>query len=193
MIFRRTGLATTSSGAAAAGVSDIGLGHNGPDAISGYMWDYGSDNAQVPHRRWLLYPQTEVMGTGDVPAQGSYLAADATWVIDSNCERTSAFDGISPFVAWPPPGFVPYAGSLPAMVLWIVERFAWVLRLSPCRATEFRWMLSCSSSALAPARTHSCGIPEILILRVDGTVIPIQWRRYGLFRDGQYRRNEFVV
>ena len=102
----------TSSGAAAAMVSDIALGTDGPDAITGYMWDYGSENTQVPHRRWLLYPQTQVMGTGDVPAQGNYLAADATWVIDSNVNGprpTTTY----PFVAWPPPGFVPYSVVYP--------------------------------------------------------------------------------
>jgi hypothetical protein len=95
------------SGTNAAAVSDLALGLNGPDAITGYMWDYGSENAQVPHRRWLIYPQTQVMATGDVPAEGKNLAANATWVEDANVHGDrppTAF----PFVAWPPPGYVPY-------------------------------------------------------------------------------------
>ena len=41
-----------------------------PDAIDEYMRDPGDNNNIVPHRRWLLYPQTVHMGSGDVPADG---------------------------------------------------------------------------------------------------------------------------
>jgi hypothetical protein len=46
------------------------------------------------------------MGTGDIPAQGNYLAANATWVFDDN------YGGLrpatrTPYVAWPPAGYVP--------------------------------------------------------------------------------------
>jgi len=96
----------------AAGDSNLALGVDGADAITSYMWDYGAYNAQVGHRRWLLYPQTQVMATGDIPAQGSYAAANATWIYDAN------FGGprpatTAPYVAWPPPGFVPYPVVFP--------------------------------------------------------------------------------
>ena len=97
----------SSGGASAAQESNLALGINGPDAITGYMWDYGSGNGDVGHRRWLLYPQTQIMGTGDVPAQGNFAAANATWIVDDNYggERPAT---TYPFVAWPPPGYAPY-------------------------------------------------------------------------------------
>jgi hypothetical protein len=95
-------------GAAAAAVSNLALGTSGTDSIEAYMLDAGS-NYRVGHRRWLLYPQTRVMGTGDIdPPDGSTeRRANANWVIDENlwAERPETRDG---FVAWPPPGFVPY-------------------------------------------------------------------------------------
>ncbi|NJN55944.1 MAG: hypothetical protein HC804_15070 [Anaerolineae bacterium] len=78
-----------------------------PEAIDGYFLDPGAGNYAVIHRRWLLYPQTREMGTGDVPKEGDYAAANALWVVDDN----HYFDNRPPtrndFVAWPPPGFVP--------------------------------------------------------------------------------------
>jgi hypothetical protein len=94
------------SGAAAASNSDLALGINGPDAITGYMMDSGAANFDVGHRRWLLYPQTQVMATGDVPAQGAYAAANATWVHDTNYGGPRPATTF-PFVAWPPPGYAP--------------------------------------------------------------------------------------
>ena len=43
-----------------------------PDAITGYIWDFGANNYEVGHRRWILYPQTQVMAAGDVPAEGGF-------------------------------------------------------------------------------------------------------------------------
>jgi hypothetical protein len=98
----------TSSGANAASNSNLALGFDGADAITGYIWDYGANNTEVGHRRWILYPQTKVMATGDVPPQGDFFAANATWVFDANMfgPRPSTSNA---FVAWPPPGFVPYS------------------------------------------------------------------------------------
>jgi hypothetical protein len=78
----------------------------GVDAIKGWMRDK-SDGA-VANRRWILYPQTEEMGTGNVPKKGDdndYGAA--LWVIDANegGPRPKTRDA---YVAWPPPGYVPY-------------------------------------------------------------------------------------
>ncbi len=97
----------TADGYEGAGKSNIALGNAGPDAVTAYMEDFGGGNAAVGHRRWILYPQTQVMGTGDVPAVSPYAAANALWVFDGN------FGGTRPatrtaFVAWPPPGHVPY-------------------------------------------------------------------------------------
>jgi hypothetical protein len=99
-------------GADAASNSNIALGVDGADSISGYMLDWGTNNFEVGHRRWLLYPQTQVMGTGDVPPVGTNMAANTTWVFDANyfgprpALRT-------PYIAWPPSGYVPYQTVYP--------------------------------------------------------------------------------
>jgi len=99
-------LCYSSDGAQGAGSSDLYLGVFGWNAISGYMRDPGGGNYFVGHRRWILYPQTQRMGTGDIP-NTQYPAANALWVFDSNTweTRPPTRDG---FVAWPPPGYVPY-------------------------------------------------------------------------------------
>jgi len=96
----------SSDGAQAAGSSDLYLGVYGPSAITGYMRDPGGGNYFAGHRRWILYPQTQEMGTGDIPPT-SYSPANALWVFDSNMwnPRPSTREE---FVAWPPPGYVPY-------------------------------------------------------------------------------------
>ena len=91
----------STDGAEAAASSNLALDINGWDAISLYMLDPGSGNTEVGHRRWILMPQTETMGTGDVPD------ANALWVITP--EYTNPLppsrDG---FVAWPNRGYNPY-------------------------------------------------------------------------------------
>lgn len=98
----------TASGAEAAGMSNLALGSAGPDSIRRYMDDTGSNNTAVGHRRWVLYPQTQLMGTGDVTdASNGGRDANTLWVQDGN------FFGARPavrddFVAWPPPGYISY-------------------------------------------------------------------------------------
>lgn len=104
----------SAAAAEAAYNSNLALGQSGPDAINGYIADHGDRNAVVGHRRWLLYPQTLQMGSGDVPGlpgSVSVRAANAIWVIDSTpggqygaprpATRTTA-------VTYPPAGYVPY-------------------------------------------------------------------------------------
>lgn len=97
----------TDAGAEAARNSNLCLEVNGWQAVNGYISDQGSNNGPVGHRRWLLYPQTQSMGTGDVPSSNGHPAANALWVFDGNIwgPRPATRDE---FVAWPPPGFVPY-------------------------------------------------------------------------------------
>jgi len=97
----------TAAGATAAANSNISLGTEGPAAIDGFIGDAGSNNTAIGHRRWLLYPQTKTMGTGNVDAVNGFYPADATWVLDGNygTTRPAVRDN---FVAWPPPGYVPY-------------------------------------------------------------------------------------
>ena len=101
--------------AEAAGKSNLGLGSSGTDAVSGgYMADGGANNAAVGHRRWVLYPQTRFMGTGDVrdTSGATTSSANALWVFDANVSsaRPAVRDD---FVAWPPKGFTPYPAVFP--------------------------------------------------------------------------------
>ena len=102
----------TANAAEAASKSNISLGNNGWDSIAAYMKDKGSSNAPVGHRRWILYPQTQTFGTGDVDATGGANSAyqgksNSLWVQDANIwsSRPTTRDG---YIAWPPPGYVPY-------------------------------------------------------------------------------------
>lgn len=97
----------TAGGAEAAGKSNLSLGNYGWNAVSGQVRDNGSNNTAVGHRRWILYPQTQTMGTGDIPSAASYSAANALWVFDDKY-GTSRPATREAYVAWPPPGHVPY-------------------------------------------------------------------------------------
>ncbi len=97
----------TADGAEAASKSNLSLGNAGYDAVFSQMRDDGSNNAPVGHRRWLLYPQTRQMGTGDVPATSTHNSANDIWVIDS-----ATFNNPRPltretFISWPPAGYTP--------------------------------------------------------------------------------------
>ena len=99
----------TADGSEAAGKSNLALGSAGPYAIKGYMDDTGANNTVVGHRRWIIYPQTKLMGTGDVTnaAKGGW-NANALWVQDGNFGGPRPAGVRDDFVAWPPPGYVPY-------------------------------------------------------------------------------------
>jgi len=109
-------LCYSPTGAWAAEKSNLHLGKFSMEAIDGYMEDRGSDNYFVPHRRWLLEPLTQMMGTGDIPPTGGFSAANALWVVGASGDRAGLRD---PYVAWPPPGFTPYALAFPR---WSVGR-----------------------------------------------------------------------
>ncbi len=97
-----------ADGGEAAGLSNLGLGIDGYDAITFLMEDSGANNTSVGHRRWIYYPQTQLMGTGDIVSSNSDSAsAHASIVQDQKIfsPRPVTRDG---FVSWPPPGFVPY-------------------------------------------------------------------------------------
>ena len=95
----------------AAGNSLLLLGATAWHAVDGYVEDRGAVNEFVPHRRMLLYPHTKTMGTGDIPRTADRWAANALWVLgEMSVERPETRDG---FVAWPPPGYVPYQVIFP--------------------------------------------------------------------------------
>jgi len=101
----------SSAGAAGAGGNQAG-GFNGADAITGYIWDFGGNNSEVGHRRWILFPSEQIMGTGDVPATNSYIAGNSTYVFDSSINDPRP-PTRQPYVSWPPEGFVPYQITYP--------------------------------------------------------------------------------
>lgn len=100
-------LCYTADGAEAAGSSNLYLGVYGPSAITGYVRDPGSGNYPVGHRRWVLYPQTQFMGTGDIPPT-TYPASNALWVFDLENMWGPRPASREEYVAWPPPGYSPY-------------------------------------------------------------------------------------
>jgi uncharacterized protein YkwD len=98
----------TEAGREGAGSSNLYLGVYGPNAIAGYIRDSGTNNRHVGHRRWILYPPTQFMGTGDIPARDGYWSSNALWVFDLDNMWGPRPKTREEFVAWPPPGYVPY-------------------------------------------------------------------------------------
>ncbi|MEE9426135.1 MAG: CAP domain-containing protein [Methylococcales bacterium] len=96
----------TTDGAEAASHSNLSLGNAGYDAVFSQMRDNGSNNAPVGHRRWLLFPQTQEMGTGSIPATNGHNSANDIWVIDSHLSDSRPITREA-FVSWPPAGYTP--------------------------------------------------------------------------------------
>lgn len=100
----------SDDGAQAAGRSNLSGSRIGWDAVTGYIADHGVSG--LGHRRWLLYPQTQAMGSGDIPSGDSF-GVNALFVIDDNYGGTRPATR-EPYVALPPPGYVPYPLVFPA-------------------------------------------------------------------------------
>ena len=98
----------SAEGAAAAGKSNLALGLSGIEAIDAYMQDFGAGNTKVGHRRTILYPQVQEMGTGDVPFGSGSWASNTLYVFDSHLwDARPDVREDRDFVAWPPAGYVP--------------------------------------------------------------------------------------
>lgn len=96
----------TSLGYQGSSSSNLAMGAYGAEAVSLYMDDSGVGS--LGHRRWVLYPQTQQMGTGDIAgSDGWQTVTNALKVFDSHIweARPATRDE---FVAWPPAGYVPY-------------------------------------------------------------------------------------
>ena len=80
----------------------------GIEAISGYMQDPGDHNVRVSHRRWILYPQTLEIGTGDARRADHRTYSNTLYVMDNNlwAARPEVREPRG-FVAWPAAGYVP--------------------------------------------------------------------------------------
>lgn len=93
----------SSEGKRAAGRSNLALGVAGLRAVDLYMDDFGTFNAAVGHRRWILYPPQTTMASGAIP-RGSQWSSNALWVIGNFGARPATPEG----VAWPAAGYMPY-------------------------------------------------------------------------------------
>lgn len=151
-----------------ASASNIGLGYTGADGIDSFMRDIGSSNYYVGHRRWLLFPQTRWMGTGNAPGKDGYSAAYTLFVVDSEhyfAPRPTLRD---PFIAWPPPGYTPYQVVFP------------------------RWSFSHPGADFTSATVSMTvdGVPAPVTLeklRVGGAGDPtVVWRPFGMADNAQW-------
>lgn len=87
----------SAAGAESAGRANLTLGVIGSRGVTGQMEDPGAGNTALGHRRWLLYPRLDVVGVGSTSRAG---------VVEVIGNFTAAQQE-SPWVAWPPPGYVP--------------------------------------------------------------------------------------
>jgi uncharacterized protein YkwD len=92
----------TQAGADAAGRSNLSLGSAGADAMRQYMQDTGVDS--LGHRRWIIFPPEVQIGTGSTDFTNALDVVGGPFG-----QRTTSPE----FVAWPPPGFVPYSVVYP--------------------------------------------------------------------------------
>ena len=92
----------SADAAEAALKSNITLGTYGPPAVNGFMLEPGAGNEAVGHRRWLLFSRAQEMGTGDIPPNGSFSAANAIWVTDNFKPAPTPT-----FIKWPNQGYHP--------------------------------------------------------------------------------------
>lgn len=97
----------SADGSEGAGSSNLYLGRYGTESITGYIYDPGSGNYPVGHRRWILYPNTQWMGTGDIPSGNGYSSSNALWVFDFDNLWSARPATREAYIAWPPPGYVP--------------------------------------------------------------------------------------
>lgn len=85
--------------------SNLEIGGYGPAAINVYMNDTGI--ASLGHRRWILYPQTQEMGSGDISGSIWQNQANALKAWDTHLWEARPAT-VNDFVAWPPAAFTPY-------------------------------------------------------------------------------------
>ncbi len=89
----------TADGAEAAANSNIALGMHSVNAVTGYMDDFGANNKDVGHRRWILYSKAKVMGDGSTDG------SNAIWVMGNSGNPYPA--NMPEYFSWPPKNYVP--------------------------------------------------------------------------------------
>lgn len=87
-------------GSRAAGQSNLASGYEGAATVLAYLADPGAGNTAAGHRRWLLAPATEAMGTGQVGAFNALL------VVPPDRLRSDANPSPA-WIRWPTAGWFP--------------------------------------------------------------------------------------
>ncbi len=90
-------LCFSGGGRTAAGKSNLALGAHSANAIDLYMFDPGTNNWAVGHRRWILYTRAKDIGLGSTPR------ANAMYVIHNKIPAP----GAPAFIAYPSPSYFP--------------------------------------------------------------------------------------
>jgi hypothetical protein len=107
----------STDGDLAAQSSNLSLGDASTNTIDRFMADDGDHNKAVGHRRWILFPETKVMGLGIVdppPINTTYSPAFALWIspnyptLPTNEPPQEANSSYYPY-PWPPAGPIPYS------------------------------------------------------------------------------------
>ncbi len=97
----------TANAGDAAGSSNLSIGNLGPTAVSSQVADNGGGNQAAGHRRWILLPELQTIGTGDVPGNSnSRRSVNVLHILPSSYPPRP--DTRDDYVAWPPPGYVPW-------------------------------------------------------------------------------------
>jgi hypothetical protein len=154
----------SAANANTAGHSNLAEGVNGSDAIDLYMQDSGANNTSVGHRKWVLFPEQHVFGTGDVNATGGpnpqYGGKFNVLYWDDGHETDARPATRNGFVAWPSPGYVPYE----------VVYARWSLTI---RNADF-------SSATVTMTSNGSSVPVSVISRDDHDDGFTHWPEAGL-------------
>jgi hypothetical protein len=90
----------SQEGSDGAATSNLSLGSHSVDAVTGQVRDNGSTNADVGHRRWILYSRQSMM---------SYGSTDNTMSLGvfgiANGHKNTQYPE---FIAYPPNGYIPF-------------------------------------------------------------------------------------
>ncbi|MFZ9445196.1 MAG: CAP domain-containing protein [Ilumatobacteraceae bacterium] len=125
--------------------SNLHLGVRGVRAIDGYIVDPGANNTPVGHRQWILSRTLGTIATGDVDSAGTYMRANALFVVTPTVPAATPRDG---YVAWPNPGYFPDAV--------VPERWSF----TPAGTTDFsaaQVSVTGPSGAVAATIVHAAG------------------------------------
>jgi uncharacterized protein YkwD len=91
----------SDEGKDAAGNGNIAIGASDIDNIDLWMEDEGSNNAEIGHRRWILYSRATKFGFGCTNSSGTL------WVINGFTGGNPLPAKTPKYMAWPPKGYVP--------------------------------------------------------------------------------------